>query len=74
MNQHLSDLAMGQIEELHKPIISNFEKRKVYSSFKGNIWGADLADKQLISKYNKFIFDDVSLVLIALSFGCSFKR
>ena len=25
----------------------------MYSSFKGNIWGVDLADMQLISKYNK---------------------
>ena len=39
--------------ELHKPIIRKFEKRKVYSSFKDNIWGIDLADMQLISKYNK---------------------
>ena len=40
-------------EELHKPIIKNFKRRKVYSSFKDNIWGVDLADMQLISKYNK---------------------
>ena len=33
-------------EELHKPIIRKFEKRKVYSPFKDNIWGADLADMQ----------------------------
>ena len=38
-------------EELHKPI----KRRKVYSSFKDNIWGVDLADMQLISKYNKGI-------------------
>ena len=38
-------------EELHKPIIRKFKKRKVYSEFKDNIWGADLADMQLISKY-----------------------
>ena len=30
-------------KELHKPIIRNFNKRKVYSGFR-NIWGADLAD------------------------------
>ena len=42
-------------EELHKPIIKNFKRRKVYSSFKDNIWGVDLADMQLISKYNKGI-------------------
>ena len=42
-------------EELHKPIIRKFEKRKAYSSFKNNIWGADLANLQLISKFNKGI-------------------
>ena len=39
--------------ELHKPIIRKFKKRKVYSGFRDNIWGADLADMQLISKFNK---------------------
>ena len=41
--------------ELHKPIIGKFEKRKLYSKFKDNIWGVDLADMQLLSKYNKGI-------------------
>ena len=41
--------------ELHKPIIRTFRKRKVYSSFKDNIWGVDLANMQLLSKYNKGI-------------------
>ena len=41
--------------ELHKPFIRKFKKRKVYSSFKDIIWGVDLADIQLISKYNKGI-------------------
>ena len=40
-------------DELHEPIIKKFKKRKVYSSFKGNIWGVDLADMQLLSKFNK---------------------
>ena len=40
-------------EELHKSIIRKFEKRKVFSGFRDNIWGADLADMQLISKFNK---------------------
>ena len=39
--------------ELHKPIIRNVKKRKVYPSFKDNIWGAELADMQSLSKYNK---------------------
>ena len=30
-------------EELHKPIIRKFNKRKVHSPFIDNIWGADLA-------------------------------
>ena len=42
-------------EELHKPIIIKFEKRKVHAAFKDNIWDADLADMQLLSKYNKGI-------------------
>ena len=42
-------------EELHKPIIQKFRKRKAHSSFKDNIWGADLADLQLISKVNRRI-------------------
>ena len=41
--------------ELHKPIIKKFEKRKVHAAFKDNIWGADLADMQLLSRYNKGI-------------------
>ena len=40
-------------EELHKPIIKKFKKRKVYSAFKDNIWAVDLADMQVISKSNK---------------------
>ena len=48
-NQELS-------EELHKPNITKFEKRKVYSAFIENIWCADLADIQLISKFNKGIW------------------
>ena len=39
--------------ELHKPIIGKFKKRKVYLSFRDNIWGVDLADMQSLSKYNK---------------------
>ena len=41
--------------ELHNSIIKKFKKRKVYSSFKDNIWGVDLADMQSLSRYNKGI-------------------
>ena len=40
-------------EELHKPIIRNFKKRIVCSRSKDYIWGADLADMQLIREFNK---------------------
>ena len=34
-------------------LLENLKKRKVYSSLKDNIWGVDLADIQLLSKFNK---------------------
>ena len=42
-------------DELHKPVIKKFNKRKVYSQFKDNIWGVDLADMQSLSRKNKGI-------------------
>ena len=42
-------------DELHKPIIRKFNKRKVYSSFRDNIWGVNVADMQSLSRYNKRI-------------------
>ena len=36
-------------------LLENFKKRKVYSSFKDNIWGVDLADMQSLNRYNKGI-------------------
>ena len=50
-------------EELHREIIREFEKRKVYSSFKDNIWEDDLADMQLKSQFYK-----------GIRMSCSFKR
>ena len=42
-------------DELHERITQKFKKGKIYSSFRDNIWGVDLADIQLLSKYNKGI-------------------
>ena len=42
-------------DELHKPVIKKFNKRKVYPQFKDNIWGVDLADMQSLRKKNKGI-------------------
>ena len=38
-------------EELYKPITKKFNKRKVQSPVIDNIWGADIADKKLISTF-----------------------
>ena len=40
-------------KELHKPITKKVKKGTVYLGFKDNIQGADLADMQLISRFNK---------------------
>ena len=42
-------------KELHKPIIRNFKKIKVYASFIDNICGVYIANMQSLSKYNKGI-------------------
>ena len=56
-------------EELHKPIIRKFKRRAVYSAFKDNIWATDLADMQLISKFNKGFRYYVLLIFIANMLG-----
>ena len=52
-NENISNKKL--VEELHKTIFRKFQKRKVHSTFLDNIWGADLADVQFISKFNKGI-------------------
>ena len=44
---------MQLADELHKPIIRKFKRRKMYSSFRDDIWGVNLADMRLLSKFNK---------------------
>ena len=51
-------------EEMYKLIMKKLEKRKVHSSFIDNIQGSDLADMQLLSKFNKgirFLLCDVGI-------------
>ena len=50
-NENISNKELA--EELHKPIIRKL--KKIHSPFIDNICGADLADVQLISKFNKGI-------------------
>ena len=42
----VKDSSLVLADELHK----KFNKRKVYSQFKDNIWGVDLADMKSLSK------------------------
>ena len=48
-------MSSEQLARITIPITRKFEKQKVYSSFKDNIWGFGLGDVQLISKYDKEI-------------------
>ena len=47
------DSSLILADELHKPVIKKFNKRKVYSQFKDNIWGVDLANTQSLNEKNK---------------------
>ena len=53
--ERVNNESLKLADELHKQFIRKFNKRKVYSSFKDNIWGVDLAGMQLLSKFNKGI-------------------
>ena len=66
-NKNISNKELA--EELHKPIIRKFKKRKVQSPLIDNIWGADLADMQLISKLNKGFRFLLSVIDIFCKYG-----
>ena len=55
VNTKLAPQNQQLAEELHKPMIRKFEKRKIHAAFQDNIWGVDLADMQLLNRYNKGI-------------------
>ena len=42
-------------EELHKPVIKKFKRRKVYARFKNNIWAAASPENGLLNSKNKNI-------------------
>ena len=51
-------------EELHKTFLKKFKIRKIHSPFTDNIWGADLVDLQLISKFKsgvRFLLCDIDI-------------
>ena len=40
-------------EELHKPVIKKFKRRKVFARFKDNIWAADLVEMESLYSGNE---------------------
>ena len=48
-------------QELHKPLIKNFKKRKVYRSLKDNIWEAYLAKIGLLSSKNRSVVAEYNM-------------
>ena len=57
-------------EELHKSITKKFKKRKVQSTFIGNVLGADLADMKLINKFNeRNLFFRIIIIDISRTYG-----
>ena len=54
-DKKLKNSSLILADQLHKPVIKKFKKIKVYSQFKDNIWGLDLADMQSISKKIKVL-------------------
>ena len=56
--------------ELHRQTIRKFKRRKVYSPFRDNFWGADLADVQLLSKYNKGIKYLLCTIDLFIKYAC----
>ena len=67
-NENMSDQQLA--EELLKPIIRKFNKRKVQSPFIDNVWGADLADTQLISKFIKGLRFLLCVIDIYSKYAC----
>ena len=39
-------------QELHKPVIKKFKKRKIYAKFKDNIWPTDLDELGSLASKN----------------------
>ena len=57
-------------EELHKPVIKRFKRRKVYARFKDNIWAADLAEMGSFSSKNKNVKNLLYVIDIFNKYTC----
>ena len=67
--QELILLQFLRTKQLQKAINRKFEKQRVYSSFKENAQGSNLAGMELISKLNKVFH----FFLCVIDFCCKYK-
>ena len=56
-------------EELHKPIIRKFDKRKVFARGVDRIWAADLVDMKSFSKFNQGVKYLLTIIDVFSKFG-----
>ena len=54
-NKFMTEIHLKQHGVTYSDCDSDCKKRKLYSWFRDNIWGIDLADMQSLSKYDKGI-------------------
>ena len=60
----------NQLKNYTNQLLENKKKRKVYFGFKDNIWGADLADMKLISKFNNGFRFSLCVIDIFSKYAC----
>jgi len=60
-------------DELHKPIIKNFPKRKVFVNGIDKIWAADLVEMQAFSKFNHGVRYLLTMIDVFSKYGGCFR-
>jgi len=55
--------------ELHKPVIKNFPKQKVYVNGIDKIWAADLVDMQAFSRFNRAVKYLLTAIYVFSKYG-----
>ena len=56
-------------DQLHKPIIKNFLKRKVYMNGIDKIWAADLVEMQAFSEFNRGVKYLLTVIDVISKYG-----
>ena len=58
------------VEELHEPVTKKFKRRKDYTRFRGNIWGANLVEIESLSSKNKNVKYLLCVVYFFTKYAC----